>query len=1711
MKSFALDSKFKAIDVTVRGFVYVMKDLTHRCVETAAFLPGFVTLDNPLQFMYSRRMLADGASLSALQDLYRLRKDIYRVVYCVSCSHSSMEQLATDLNQYGVLQRGYTTTPSELIEVMCFERPQGWLERNKKTVSVPDPIIKGLVGAAADGSSTQSGIVVSANNTRRGWKYRIALDFSNDVVIVGEDSIVRVISSYQSKASDRDADAGEVPVGANVQVQIAGTKNMSLSSKPMQLTADPQAGEVLLVSIKILGAGRAGVDKSAIVPLMVGRSSFPVPAKALDTAVTESLRSQLSTSYTASAHAATGRLGCATFLNRGFRRAWAPAVRLHRGRVLENLSAPGAEVHERSYFDLVTAIGSDDLAIMHSSLDLLLSLACQKVSMSHPMVQWLNHNLGGMGAGLIMAQTGDNSDQWKQHLDEMQTQQCLRLGVSAEELYVLGARAGLFQSDIEAFCHRVSTLKQPARPNYNYNHNHDGVQSGSGASALGPVDAGTLGVLYSTSPISLGGGTSEALLHGRAEDGKVRALLVQHSLLLATSLHTQALRGVANDAQRTLQALLTLLVQPLLVSVKDSTYLLPLPSKADVQKGYPARIEAAPGGQYGIFTKMLLPTQTIPGVKMSQIRASRARPADGVQRSFMTWRYNSKEDDIPSELMAAVNRVQQVMQPIQRDIPCVRVLDGITYTAEIDSSGLNFEWNDSWCTLESITQQHGGLLQRGKFELLRLLGTRLLDTVTDFNDRNIGLRSLSPHTIILDETGMCIRLMVLPTISELDDPESELNASANDLLSQYAASSTTANDPVLTACLPNFGRDVAVDMNGPGAAAFDVWSYGMCLFIMAFGPNPLTVHSIASQSNSNSGNDGNKGALDQALSESTPMEAVAADILHRLLHPLMQQQAANQSQGAEDSLATSARGSGPLAEGLAVAQSLQSLLDEKSRGLVFSLVEQLTESSLTRLSQWRASFLAEAPTCGLTEQSAGALFERLAQNIFYVLRGGQGSSAAVRSLLSGAGADFSPDSAKSFAHDHLAVVLTKAEFESFITSLAPTLRKKPYAERAQKGFKALAGLLQELLCYGMFQQLLYIVSRCLNPDPRLRPQLHEIRRMPFFGVTDEVSLSKAAQEARLLLTPYQSPREFFEKALRMPLQTALQSVLDASDGRPELARDTHSDLEAVSSALGCLEELGSLLNLLADRSTAAGSGTRSDEMQTQEERFPFILSTGAEFHWVCSHVREIVQECVHGKLFPAVALFTARFLNSDNASGTEDSKALRSTNGRTGGGNTGNTGNTKGLSLGARLIVRVAKFFQHFVSCLQHVSRPLAMSHIVTTDANNRSGLLGEEAMGLTQTRASAEALYKGVLSAMTMLYLGEESCLPLSGSFAKKVRSSHPHVLASADEKRTNSHSQSNWSVNMSKLMEPLILDMVGDDGKGSGKMTLGGDVLRQADVFVPLLHTLVAKGGDNTHNHKMGNNNNNNNNNSNNNNDTDPFKLGGGFCTGIESRGTSYFVSVMRINRNLCSVDTATGKALDRARTSVVSALNTLLPTVVLPTTKEAEEASNHTLSSVTSALVLDSSAIQRLQVVLDMKLASKLGSYFNTQDTGLKNTLVRVGLRALTICCQVPAEQRAREPFRSLGVEFSSPVWVQALSEVLRGRVINLETTLAAAQCFRAMSNVRNWMRAWPTFDVLSVLLHVHRAGGSHAADLRTLIWEYVGFRVILYVVVCCMLYV
>ena len=101
-------------------------------------------------------------------------------------------------------------------------------------------------------------------------------------------------------------------------------------------------------------------------------------------------------------------------------------------------------------------------------------------------------------------------------------------------------------------------------------------------------------------------------------------------------------------------------------------------------------------------------------------------------------------------------------------------------------------------------------------------------------------------------------------------------------------------------------------------------------------------------------------------------------------------------------------------------------------------------------------------------------------------------------------------------------------------------KEKHFVERAKRAFKALSGMLEEIQWYGLFQQLLYVIAKCLNPDPLHRPSLHKLRSLALFGgATDDANLAKTVIEARTYISPYSSPERFVVEALVAPMERML--------------------------------------------------------------------------------------------------------------------------------------------------------------------------------------------------------------------------------------------------------------------------------------------------------------------------------------------------------------------------------------------------------------------------------------------------------------------------------------------------------------------------------------------------------------------------------------------
>ena len=82
--------------------------------------------------------------------------------------------------------------------MICFERPVGWLDAHKSQKGQTDSVIRAV--SSNTGSVLRSGVVVASIKSRSGRKYRIAMDFSNDIVLLDENQITNVIIINKHRA-----------------------------------------------------------------------------------------------------------------------------------------------------------------------------------------------------------------------------------------------------------------------------------------------------------------------------------------------------------------------------------------------------------------------------------------------------------------------------------------------------------------------------------------------------------------------------------------------------------------------------------------------------------------------------------------------------------------------------------------------------------------------------------------------------------------------------------------------------------------------------------------------------------------------------------------------------------------------------------------------------------------------------------------------------------------------------------------------------------------------------------------------------------------------------------------------------------------------------------------------------------------------------------------------------------------------------------------------------------------------------------------------------------------------------------------------------------------------------------------------------------------------------------------------------------------------
>ena len=397
-------------DVTVRGFVYVLSDQSTLTVATSAFHPALVTMESPEVFFGHSQLVGTGAgagggagvgagggveNLTSLQQIYAHRASVQRVVYAVSCAHPNMEALTQDLGRYKVLQRGHATTPSDQIEVVCFERPNGWLDHAK---ICGRGLVKDL-GSGGAKSVVQTGVVVATSSSSHvgdggesALVLSVAVDYSNDVVNVPVRQVRRILEGLPSTLRDESSAMGAagksaLAPGCRVEFTMATGERGGSSG---ELFSDHCHHEVLLIAARAQDS-----EMHALYPVIVGRSSYPTPAVDYDAPTHEDTTQSLSSTLVRAANASLGRLAAHAFHRRASRATWAEGLLLHRARLRDLFASSKFEAKDSHNLALVAAFVPIDVPMAAAALRLYVALQTTlRVNASHVLMTYLDGVLG---------------------------------------------------------------------------------------------------------------------------------------------------------------------------------------------------------------------------------------------------------------------------------------------------------------------------------------------------------------------------------------------------------------------------------------------------------------------------------------------------------------------------------------------------------------------------------------------------------------------------------------------------------------------------------------------------------------------------------------------------------------------------------------------------------------------------------------------------------------------------------------------------------------------------------------------------------------------------------------------------------------------------------------------------------------------------------------------------------------------------------------------------------------------------------------------------------------------------------------------------------------------------------------------------------------------------------------------------------------------
>jgi hypothetical protein len=546
------------------------------------------------------------------------------------------------------------------------------------------------------------------------------------------------------------------------------------------------------------------------------------------------------------------------------------------------------------------------------------------------------------------------------------------------------------------------------------------------------------------------------------------------------------------------------------------------------------------------------------------------------------------------------------------------------------------------------------------------------------------------------------------------------------------------------------------------------------------------------------------------------------------------------------------------------------------------------------------------------------------------------------------------------------------------------------------------------------------------------------------------------------------PDEFICQVLLTPLKTCIIDLFENCGRDVEETNNSKANLLEHKLHQTTLVNVSKLMNIVEEifylRSKSIAS-IRDEKINDADytAMLPNLLCCGVDMLWLsdCDASRQAFKVLLESSFLPSLVMFCLRFLDTDAAHVIDEDTTLARS-----------YGIQDKMSMGSLLLLRLSKFFQNSIVCLNSMSRRVSdlKKSVMESGFEELERVDGNQALKpvekLLDERETLEGHFFAMTSSLLMLCTGEEVPTIAFGRRFECLLKSYPDVFEVADGSTENISymllsARHHWSTQVCKLFEPLLMEMVAEDGHGSSRVGCSVQCLMLADRH----QHIISSHGHFRHGYTS-------------------------FCKIGLSRGSVYYAGLFRIMRSrevLYSTPT-THKSYLKAQQQFLSTFLYFVPVTLLSDSFLSKDLIGESASRELSSNVFkvsddhifnpDSALLQNAQLLLDLRAPAILQSFLGSRSNiSVVECIFKICARVLSLCCSLPVSYLSQDPMMTLGIEFTTCEWVQGIVECLRDVKMIPNTSECfqlGIKCLYLMSVNTSWLRYWPICDVLQFLL-------------------------------------